>query len=888
MTTSVTDGITEPSSVLGGAWGEESTCRPAPWWWGWWGDWSPGWDLMLEMQQTSSFRLTLIGPDGSVATDGSFVVHTCPRAEHETEGLGSTPGCSNPNGLASTQACTDLAVATPSGTGTVDVTLNQSGSARGYMGIELTKAPIAPGTYYVWVESLDQAYRVREGSQLVGLTADDEYRGGFEICTVMGAEILDENFQKVQDLSVDQPTQAFLRVIDPTQALDTFDVSLTTLDSKNEILSNDVSVPVSRIGSSRVFIGPLVFTPRGYQASTASVRATSVTLADISGPQLLAECVHSFAQIFRAGVVWTAQELRVRPKLAIQWLDEQGKPFAQGVTPTQVTRIEKICDPEEDGHFLYSENTWVQVAATTWGGLPVGDANGSVRLDEEINKALPSQSFFFSTPNWQYSYQGEFGQATNLRPDRPTGDPTLAIPLTNGLTNPVALVSLAGPRATGPYSPFKTTWDATLLPCDAEPGTPCETSTSPNFAPSATLQVAQWVDQQVYGRHAAGSGFNRWTNADPANPGNDIPDWLEAMAWDTLSNYDSSDYPAVVQQAVETPQVVDAELTGKPATNLDTYAAFEDEPTGTKLTNDCPADPGWWELTFYPGQFDEDAFRWDKAYVRYLYGIRIEEAHALTDTVLHEARHGWQRWIAECGGPLHATRAVDDLSDQDDLLSNPVAATGDLFAARLADAASAEIIGSAGNPETHLYGPTISDHGSFNLSVVIERDAECFPSRAESDGTACPGVTSVVHAVELSGIEAPPGKPIVLTSNPIIIARDTWMQIDVSVSAERGSEGSDPNQTHGIHQPVGLGPCIVVFEVTQGGAFQWAAETPVPNASVGTKVIGITDENGKAWAQFTPLATGTYMITVTNRAIVPEGTSLGDQFQPLTIQLEVQ
>jgi len=132
--------------------------------------------------------------------------------------------------LASTQACTDLAVATPSGTGTVDVTLNQSGSARGYMGIELTKAPIAPGTYYVWVESLDQAYRVREGSQLVGLTADDEYRGGFEICTVMGGEILDENFQKVQDLSVDQPTQAFLRVIDPTQALDTFDVSLTTLD----------------------------------------------------------------------------------------------------------------------------------------------------------------------------------------------------------------------------------------------------------------------------------------------------------------------------------------------------------------------------------------------------------------------------------------------------------------------------------------------------------------------------------------------------------------------------------------------------------------------------------------------------------------------------------
>jgi len=848
---------------------------------------------MLEMQQTSSFRLTLIGPDGSVATDGSFVVHTCPRAEHETEGLGSTPGCSNPNGLASTQACTDLAVATPSGTGTVDVTLNQSGSARGYMGIELTKAPIAPGTYYVWVESLDQAYRVREGSQLVGLTADDEYRGGFEICTVMGAEILDENFQKVQDLSVDQPTQAFLRVIDPTQALDTFDVSLTTLDSKNEILSNDVSVPVSRIGSSRVFIGPLVFTPRGYQASTASVRATSVTLADISGPQLLAECVHSFAQIFRAGVVWTAQELRVRPKLAIQWLDEQGKPFAQGVTPTQVTRIERERDPDEDGHLLYAEKTWVRVAARTWLGVLVEDANGTVRLDEQPTDGF-TDSFICSTPDWHYSYQGEFFVATNLGPDRPTGDPTLSIPLKNGLTGPVALLSLAGPRsqALGP-PPYALTWTATLLACDGQSTSPCSTtSKGPAFNPGDPFQVAQWVDQQAYGRHTPAVEIPGQASFSRETPGNSIPDWLEAMAWDVLSDYDGPSYPAVVQQAVETPKELAASSPRPQDNPRDAYADFTPPPN--RPTNDCPMDAGFWTLTFYPTFFDEDAFRWDKPFVRYLEGIRIEETHTIRDMVLHEARHGWQRWIAECGGPAHGTRAADDLSDQDAFLSNPVVATGDPHAARLTDAPSAETTGFTGNPEGHFSGPGASDLTTSSYLLVKERDAESFPSRIASADDTCPGVTSVVYPVELAGIESPPGTPLDTTTPPVRVSVNTLVQINVQVEAESGSENGDPNRQHQPHKrsPGGLEGSIVVFEATgwpENATFGWGAvDTPISNAISGTKAIGVVDSWGQAFVQFTPTVAGTYTIRVTNRAVVPEGTSLGGALQPLTIQLEVQ
>ena len=180
VTTNVTGGsgkpLVEPSPVSGWGWQVNGTLNRDQDTWSW-VQWNPAWDLILSTQQTESFRLTLFGPTGCIAPDGSFVVHTCPRVEHETDGAATTQGCQD--------------LATPSASGTVAVTLNQAGSARGYMGIELTQAPIAPGTYYVWVESLNHVYRTRESAQDAGRTSDEEYSGGFEICTVrLGSSLI--------------------------------------------------------------------------------------------------------------------------------------------------------------------------------------------------------------------------------------------------------------------------------------------------------------------------------------------------------------------------------------------------------------------------------------------------------------------------------------------------------------------------------------------------------------------------------------------------------------------------------------------------------------------------------------------------------------------------
>jgi hypothetical protein len=236
VTSLVTGWGQEPSSVPGWGWNTGGGCAE-PWCWV---QWNPPWDLVVETQATASFRLALEDGTGRVASEGSFVVHTCPRAEHETDGPPPAQGC------------TDLAI--PSTNGTVDVTLNQAGSARGYLGIELTTAPVAPGTYVVWVESLDQAYRVRETAQLVGRGPADEYRGGYAICTVMGEEILDENFQRIEQIQIVQPRTIYVRYVDPTRLLDDILADVRTEDSSGTTVSTLPAVALTRVAGSGVFL----------------------------------------------------------------------------------------------------------------------------------------------------------------------------------------------------------------------------------------------------------------------------------------------------------------------------------------------------------------------------------------------------------------------------------------------------------------------------------------------------------------------------------------------------------------------------------------------------------------------------------------------------------
>lgn len=129
----------------------------------------------LETSGPSSFRFTLIDSSFNVIQDGAFVVHRCPRFDH------SAPGAARPCSLtpvASINGQIDTLPLNPGGPGAID--------SRGYLGLELTRAPEGLGLYYVMVESLSQEYRLRRQSDLMSTSdvVNGEFQGAFKLVNV--------------------------------------------------------------------------------------------------------------------------------------------------------------------------------------------------------------------------------------------------------------------------------------------------------------------------------------------------------------------------------------------------------------------------------------------------------------------------------------------------------------------------------------------------------------------------------------------------------------------------------------------------------------------------------------------------------------------------------
>ncbi|MFN7987708.1 MAG: RHS repeat-associated core domain-containing protein [Thermoanaerobaculia bacterium] len=140
-----------------------------------WRIWETRTSSYLETAGPSSFRFTLIDHDWNVIQDGEFVVHRCPRFDH------SAPGAARSCGLAPVASVN----------GRIDsLALNPGGPAandsRGYLGIELTRAPEGLGLYYVKVESLSRDYKVGDFSDFVTTSdvADRPYEGAFQLAFV--------------------------------------------------------------------------------------------------------------------------------------------------------------------------------------------------------------------------------------------------------------------------------------------------------------------------------------------------------------------------------------------------------------------------------------------------------------------------------------------------------------------------------------------------------------------------------------------------------------------------------------------------------------------------------------------------------------------------------
>ncbi|MHB8797134.1 MAG: hypothetical protein ACYDBY_01600 [Thermoanaerobaculia bacterium] len=218
----------------------------------------------LETAAPGAFRLTLIDDDQRLVTDGEFVVHLCPRFEH----WAGAPECPTPASVTSVSGVV------------ASVTVNDGSLGRGYLGIELKRAPLAPGTYYVNVESLDGAYRIRRQSDFVTEMdpAAGENKGAFAICSVSGVEILDSSFRRIEPLVVDEITAAYIRMSDPSEVATSFVLDFVTEDDEGIAFDVARDVSLTRLGTSSTFLSePIELYPE-WESGVAgsSIRAQEV------------------------------------------------------------------------------------------------------------------------------------------------------------------------------------------------------------------------------------------------------------------------------------------------------------------------------------------------------------------------------------------------------------------------------------------------------------------------------------------------------------------------------------------------------------------------------------------------------------------------------------
>lgn len=125
-------------------------------------------DVVLDTEPGGTFRFSLVDGGFNLVPDTAFRVHRCPRGEHLTH--------EDPP----PEPCTLGPVNSDGQTGILPaLDLNASGATRGYLGIELTKAPINPGTYFILVESIGPTpYRIRQGADFVRRAGQEsEYFG---------------------------------------------------------------------------------------------------------------------------------------------------------------------------------------------------------------------------------------------------------------------------------------------------------------------------------------------------------------------------------------------------------------------------------------------------------------------------------------------------------------------------------------------------------------------------------------------------------------------------------------------------------------------------------------------------------------------------------------
>ena len=139
--------------------------------------------------------------------------------------------------------------------------LNPADGARGYLGIELTKAPVNPGTCYLLVESTGATpYRIRQGADLVRRAGQaSEYLGAYMLCTVHGIKLLDEDLalvSKTLNMSINRAVT--LQEIAPGRAEDSYQADVVLHNEDTDEDSTLSNVTFWRVGKTPFFMTGLI------------------------------------------------------------------------------------------------------------------------------------------------------------------------------------------------------------------------------------------------------------------------------------------------------------------------------------------------------------------------------------------------------------------------------------------------------------------------------------------------------------------------------------------------------------------------------------------------------------------------------------------------------
>ena len=227
-------------------------------------------DPKIDVSSKPRLKLRLVNVHGEVQTTAAFKVHLCPRFDHEGSPYGPEWACPT-EPVASVNGVINVLPMNPGIVGSGDP---PSPDATGYLGLELTQAPVAPGTYYVYVESLDRDVKIRDQSLLhLDDTPEGQYQGGFALCTVQGAEFLDANFQRIEPLSVVGPTNAYVRFTDPGEAGGSILVDVNSYDGESE-LDTAPDVSLTRVGRSGTFLSEPIELNPPWTADDPALRMT--------------------------------------------------------------------------------------------------------------------------------------------------------------------------------------------------------------------------------------------------------------------------------------------------------------------------------------------------------------------------------------------------------------------------------------------------------------------------------------------------------------------------------------------------------------------------------------------------------------------------------------